>query len=169
VVQDFVESMRWCRFLLKTRRVSPFSFVGQHVDSMGNQEKASSNSTAAGHQHCMQHRMAKSWKSRALMSLKFNPYMSCSSQTALDSTISTQSTSISPSQAARQQHPRGQHRIVQSWTCGNSLKFGQHMHTFHSCPPMTSSTKTFMIFHFKISSNRAGEKRIKKHHFSSRF
>jgi hypothetical protein len=31
------------------------SFRGQHVDSIGNQEKASSNSKAAGQQHCTQH------------------------------------------------------------------------------------------------------------------
>jgi hypothetical protein len=52
---------------------------------------------------------------------------------------------------------------------GNSLKFGQHMHTFHSCPPMTSSTKTFMIFHSKPAATEWGRGELKSTIFAPDF
>jgi len=59
VVQDFVEG--------KTR--GPFFLCWATVDSMGNQEKASSNSKAAGQQHCMQHPSSKAGSTTPLPKL----------------------------------------------------------------------------------------------------
>jgi hypothetical protein len=103
-------SMRWCRILLKARRVGPFSFVGQQWTAWGTKRR-----------------------------LAATPKL-------LDNSIVC---------STHLQRLAALHHFPSCWTAAmhaapNGQKAGQHMHTFHSCPPMTSSTKFgWFIFSFK--------------------